>query len=91
MEKLKAAVVGAGIFGSFHCRAFSEMPDVELVAICDLNKARAEKIAAEFNLLPSGGSDFHGSVKPDISLGTGRGGLRISSEIYSDLLALAQR
>jgi predicted metal-dependent phosphoesterase TrpH len=51
----------------------------------------AEKIAAEFNLLPSGGSDFHGSVKPDISLGTGRGGLRISSEIYSDLLALAPR
>jgi predicted metal-dependent phosphoesterase TrpH len=51
----------------------------------------AEKIAAEFNLLPSGGSDFHGSVKPDISLGTGRGGLRISSEIYSDLLALAPK
>ena len=48
----------------------------------------AEKIAAEFNLLPSGGSDFHGSVKPDISLGTGRGELRISSEIYSDLLAV---
>ena len=48
----------------------------------------AEKIAAEFNLLPSGGSDFHGSVKPDISLGTGRGGLRISSKIYSDLLAV---
>jgi predicted metal-dependent phosphoesterase TrpH len=48
----------------------------------------AEKIAAEFNLLPSGGSDFHGSVKPDISLGTGRGELRISSKIYSDLLAV---
>ena len=48
----------------------------------------AEKTAAEFNLLPSGGSDFHGSVKPDISLGTGRGELRISSEIYSDLLAV---
>ena len=51
----------------------------------------AEKIAAEFHLLPSGGSDFHGSVKPDISLGTGRGGLRISSKIYSDLSDLAQR
>ena len=51
----------------------------------------AEKVAAEFHLLPSGGSDFHGSVKPDISLGTGRGGLRISSKIYSDLSDLAQR
>ena len=35
----------------------------------------AEKIAEEFRLLPSGGSDFHGSVKPGISLGTGKGWL----------------
>lgn len=32
-------------------------------------------LAGELNLLPTGGSDFHGpSVKPDIDLGTGRGG-----------------
>ena len=48
----------------------------------------AERIAAEFSLLPSGGSDFHGSVKPDISLGTGKGWLCIPSKIYSDLLAV---
>jgi predicted metal-dependent phosphoesterase TrpH len=47
----------------------------------------AEKIAAEFGLLSSGGSDFHGSVKPDVSLGTGKGWLCIPSEIYSSLLA----
>ena len=47
----------------------------------------AEKIAAEFRLLSSGGSDFHGSVKPDISLGTGKGWLCISSTVYSGLLA----
>ena len=46
----------------------------------------AEKIAAEFCLLSSGGSDFHGSVKPDISLGTGRGGLCIPAKTYLDLL-----
>ena len=48
--------------------------------------ALAEKIAAEFSLLPSGGSDFHGSVKPDVSLGTGKGWLCIPLKIYSDLL-----
>ena len=48
----------------------------------------AEKIATEFSLLSSGGSDFHGSVKPDISLGTGKGWLCIPSKIYSDLLAV---
>ena len=52
--------------------------------------ALAEEIAAEFHLLPSGGSDFHGSVKPDISLGTGKGWLTIPAEIYSNLVSASQ-
>lgn len=32
-------------------------------------------LADEFGLLPTGGSDFHGANKPDIQIGTGRGGL----------------
>ncbi len=39
--------------------------------------AKATAIAAEFGLLPSGGSDFHGAAKPDIRLGAGKGNLRI--------------
>ena len=39
--------------------------------------ALAQVIADEFGLLPSGGSDFHGSVKPAIALGYGRGNLRV--------------
>ncbi|MBE6978336.1 MAG: PHP domain-containing protein [Ruminococcaceae bacterium] len=39
--------------------------------------ALAAKIAAEFGLKPSGGSDFHGGNKPDIAIGTGRGDLMI--------------
>ena len=35
------------------------------------------KISEEFGILPSGGSDFHGGGKPDISLGTGQGNLKI--------------
>ena len=52
--------------------------------------ALAGKIAEEFHLLPSGGSDFHGSVKPDISLGTGKGWLSIPRQIYEDLLSAWQ-
>ena len=40
--------------------------------------ARAERIAEEFGLLKSGGSDFHGENKPDIRLGVGKGKLRVS-------------
>lgn len=39
--------------------------------------ALAEKIAGEFGLLFSGGSDYHGTNKPDIAMGVGRGNLRI--------------
>lgn len=38
-------------------------------------------IAISKNLLVSGGSDFHGVIKPDISIGTGRGNLRIPENL----------
>jgi predicted metal-dependent phosphoesterase TrpH len=47
----------------------------------------AEAIAAEYGLLPSGGSDFHGSVKPDISLGTGKGWHSVPADVYANLHA----
>ena len=34
-------------------------------------------IAYEHNLLVSGGSDFHGAIKPDISIGIGHGNLKV--------------
>ena len=39
--------------------------------------ALAERIAEEFGLLKSGGSDFHGENKPDIRLGVGKGNLTV--------------
>ena len=47
--------------------------------------ALAKKIAAEFELLESGGSDFHGGNKPDISLGTGKGNLVIPMTLLEKL------
>ena len=46
------------------------------------------RIANEFGLLPSGGSDFHGLRKPDIKLGVGKGNLKIPFEWY---LALKEK
>lgn len=46
---------------------------------------KAKKLAEEFDLLQSGGSDFHGNVKPTISMGSGRGNLCIPIE-YMELL-----
>lgn len=43
------------------------------------------RLAREFDLLPSGGSDYHGKTKPDISLGTGRGKLAVPAEYLEAL------
>ena len=40
-------------------------------------EAAAQRIAKEFGLLESGGSDFHGQTKPHISLGFGKGNLSV--------------
>ena len=42
-------------------------------------------LAREYSLLPSGGSDFHGSNKPDIQIGTGHGNLQIPYSILENL------
>ncbi len=41
--------------------------------------------AQKHGLLLSGGSDFHGSVKPDIELGVGRGKLYVPDKVFLDL------
>ncbi len=42
-------------------------------------------VAKRNNLLISGGSDFHGSNKPDTELGRGRGNLEVPDTVYFDL------
>ena len=54
-------------------------------ALYSLNRpeddAFLKKLAARHKLYITGGSDFHGAIKPDISLGTGKGNLKITSDI----------
>jgi 3',5'-nucleoside bisphosphate phosphatase len=46
------------------------------------------RLAAQHGLLVTGGSDFHGAVKPEIHLGTGRGGnLRVPDDLVNKLRA----
>lgn len=45
----------------------------------------AELLAEKHGIKQSGGSDFHGSNKPDILLGTGKGNLEVPFEFYENL------
>lgn len=42
-------------------------------------------LARQYDLLPGGGSDFHGTNKPDIALGTGKQNLQIPYELLTAL------
>ena len=48
--------------------------------------ALARSIAEEYALLPGGGSDFHGTNKPDIRVGVGRGTLAVPFSYYENLI-----
>ena len=49
-------------------------------------QAYYRQLAEDLELLPSGGSDFHGAVKPDIELGTGsNGNLRVPRQFLEGL------
>lgn len=46
--RLKAAVVGAGHMGRHHVRIYSELPDVDLIAVVDTDLDRAGQLAEKF-------------------------------------------
>ncbi len=46
-------------------------------------------LAKQFDLLMTGGSDFHGALKPDIALGKGRGSLHVPSKVVERLRVAA--
>jgi UDP-N-acetylglucosamine 3-dehydrogenase len=50
MKKLKMAVVGVGFWGRNHVRVLSELPDVELVAVCDMDQQRTAMVAEKYGL-----------------------------------------
>ena len=46
---------------------------------------KLKKLADQYGLVPTGGSDFHGAAKPDIKIGCGRGGLRVSAVCLDEI------
>ncbi len=46
-----------------------------------------KEMAERLGLLISGGSDYHGTVKPKISLGKGKGGLHVPTELLEKMKA----
>jgi predicted dehydrogenase len=46
VQPVRVAVIGAGFMGERHARIYAGMPDVELVAVCDVRESAAQELAA---------------------------------------------
>jgi len=47
MNTIKMAIVGAGIWGANHARIYKAHPFADAVAICDMDREKAERVARE--------------------------------------------
>ena len=45
---IRVAVIGVGYFGRFHAKHYAASPEAQLVAVADVNEARALEVAEEF-------------------------------------------
>ena len=72
----EAGLMGVEVYYSSHSQADS---------------LHLREIATRLGLLATGGSDFHGANKPDIHLGCGYGGLRVSALLLDPIQARLQR
>ncbi len=50
MKKLRVAVVGVGHLGRFHAQKYKMIPEVDLVAVCDLDQAQGSRVAEELGV-----------------------------------------
>ncbi|NLP14886.1 MAG: PHP domain-containing protein [Clostridium sp.] len=79
LDELLSKLVSAGLMGIEAYYVDNSQEDTGNL----LNLAIKHKIVA------TGGSDFHGSFKPDIKIGSGRGNLKVPYEALERLKALA--
>ncbi len=50
MDTIRYAVIGLGFFGEKHAEVLSEMPEIELVAVCTRRPHRLEDVARRFGV-----------------------------------------
>jgi predicted dehydrogenase len=70
MKNLRVGVVGVGHIGSNHARIYSELPNAELVAILDIDPARADEIGAQYKVKAAGSLEEFANMVHAASIAT---------------------
>ena len=50
MKKLRVAVIGAGFWGRNHLRVLNDLPEADLVAVCDVNRERVDSASRRYGI-----------------------------------------
>lgn len=79
LEAFVGELTGLGLDG-LECEYGRYTPD---------ERASFRALAERFTLCPTGGSDYHGTYKPDLALGTGTGDLAVPDQLLTALEARA--
>lgn len=61
---MRVGVIGAGAMGQNHIRTYSQMPNVELVGISDVDEARVKQLAKQYST--QGFTDYKELLKQDL-------------------------
>ena len=77
LEEVIRELVGWGLMG-LECFYSNHTPE---------ETKRLAAMASAFDLVPTGGTDFHGKNRPKVKLGTGTGGLDIPHEVFESLVS----
>src|SRR5688572_7723522 len=64
MKTYGFGIIGAGVIAPTHCKAIQAIPNARLVACCDLERPKAEKLAGEFGI-PNVCAGFHEILERD--------------------------
>jgi predicted dehydrogenase len=49
MKKIRTAIIGAGKMGGIHAKVYSKLEEAQLVAVVDMDLARAQNLAQQYN------------------------------------------
>ena len=50
LKKLRVGVIGTGFWGKNQARVLSQLPQTELMCVCDLDEARSKSVGSEFRV-----------------------------------------
>ncbi len=63
-RRLKVGIIGTGQIGKSHLRKYQDIPEAEVVAVCDIREDEAQRVAEQFGV-PHVFADYHELLKVD--------------------------